>query len=205
MVSYSRFTSNEPNCESAWTRSILSATLIYFEPFNSLKDVVISFIRRSLIYPLYRNYELSRQCVEDCVSALQGNIQWIIKQLLITHDSFSINERAVFNYYYIEDYIRYIQNTEVCPQSHLQMLAHNLKNVLFDIFKKNVGLGLQELETELLKELITDIHVGTSSTSEDESAGSDTDSSTSSDNTSTSSESDEDSVIEQKMDNLKLV
>lgn len=139
------------------------------------------------------------------MSALQGNIQWIIKQLLITHDSFSVNERAVFNYYYIEDYIRYLQNTEVCPQSHLQMLAHNLKNVLFDIFKKNVGLGLQELETELLKELITDIHVGTSSTSEDESAGSDTDSSTSSDNTSTSSESDEDSVIEQKMDNLKLV
>uniref|UniRef100_T1PLU2 Protein SHQ1 homolog n=1 Tax=Musca domestica TaxID=7370 RepID=T1PLU2_MUSDO len=199
-----RFTSNEPNCESAWTRSILSATLTYFEPFTSLKDVAISFMRRSLIYPLYRNYELSRQCVEDCIAALQNNSQWILKQLLITHDCFSLNERAVFNHYYIEDYIRYVANQNICSNSHLQMLAHNLKNVLFDVFKKDLGLGLQELETELLKELITDIHIAASSTSEDESVETETDSSSTSSDSSDDSDSDGDSVIEQKMESLKL-
>ncbi|XP_061393213.1 protein SHQ1 homolog [Musca vetustissima] len=199
-----RFTSNEPNCESAWTRSILSATLTYFEPFTSLKSVVISFMRRSLIYPLYRNYELSRQCVEDCVAALQNNSQWILKQLLITHDCFSLNERSVFNHYYIEDYIRYVSNREICSSSHLQMLAHNLKNVLFDVFKKNLGLGLQELETELLKELITDIHIAASSTSEDESVETESDTSSSDSSDDSDSDSDGDSVIEQKMGSLKL-
>uniref|UniRef100_A0A1I8QAP9 Protein SHQ1 homolog n=1 Tax=Stomoxys calcitrans TaxID=35570 RepID=A0A1I8QAP9_STOCA len=203
-----RFTANEPNCESAWTRSILSATLMYFEPHTSIKDVVISFMRRSLIYPLYRNYELSRQCVEDCIIALQSNHPWIVKQLLVTHDSFSDNERSIYNHYYIEDYIRYVTNaSDACPPTHLQMLAQNLKNVLFDIFKKNLGLGLQELETELLKEIITDIHIGASSssslTSEDESVETASDSSTTSSDS--SSESDEEhSVIEQKMDKLSL-
>ncbi|XP_075145081.1 protein SHQ1 homolog [Haematobia irritans] len=204
-----RFTSNEENCESAWTRSVLSATLTYFEPHTSIKEVVVSFMRRSLIYPLYRNYELSRKCVEDCITALQNNTQWIIKQLLITHNCFSANDRSVFNHYYIEDYIRYVTNaTNICPAKHLQMLAHNLKNVLFDIFKKNLGLDLQELEMELLKEIITDIHIGASSSSSsacgDDESFEKTDSESSSSSDSSSETDGEDSVIEQKMDNLKL-
>lgn len=215
-----RFTSNEPNCESAWTRSVLSATLTYFEPFTSLKDVVISFMRRSLIYPLYRNYELSKQCVEDCITALQTNPLWILKQLIITRDIFETNERSVFNHYYIDDYIRYISNSTICPASHLQMLAHNLKNVLLDVFKKHLGLGLQELETELLKEIITDLHIAASN-SEDDSEDPDynvDDDETGDDvgtescesefytspESTTSSDTEEDSVIEQKMNKLKL-
>ncbi|KNC30560.1 SHQ1-like protein [Lucilia cuprina] len=230
-----RFTSNEANCESAWTRSILSATLSYFEPFTSLKDVVISFMRRSLIYPLYRNYELSKQCIEDCITALQMNSAWILKQLLICREIFETNERTVFNYYYIDDYIRYLSNPTLCSANHLQMLAHNLKNVLYDIFKKHLGLGLQELETELLKELITDIHIAASN-SEDDSEDHDCDDDDSDDDddddeettddvgtescesefcnlpnkqsdnsSSSSSDTEEDSVIEQKMDNLKFI
>ncbi|KAM7362841.1 protein SHQ1 homolog [Cochliomyia hominivorax] len=220
-----RFTSNETNCESGWTRSILSATLTYFEPFTSIRDVVISFMRRSLIFPLYRNFDLSKQCVEDCITALQTNSAWILKQILITRDIFETNERTVFNRYYIDDYIRYISNPTICTAAHLQMLAHNLKNVSFDIFKKHLGLGLIELETELLKEIITDIHI-TASNSEDDSEDPDCDdeddeeatddvgtescesefytSNDSESDSSSSSDTEEDSVIEQKMDKLKL-
>lgn len=176
-------------------------------------------MRRSLIYPLYRNYELSKQCVEDCITALQTNSPWILKQLLITRDTFNSNQLSVFNHYYIDDYIRYLSNSAICPASHLQMLAYNLKNVLFDVFKKHLGLGLQELETELLKELITDIHISASN-SEDDSEDPDydeggtesyesefntsTENSDSDSSCSSSSDTEEDSVIEQKMDNLKL-
>lgn len=181
-------------------------------------------MRRSLIYPLYRNYELSKQCVEDCINALQSNTGWVLKQLLITRDIFETNERAVFNHYYIDDYIRYINNPILCSTTHLQMLAHNLKNVLLDVFKKHLGLGLKELETELLKELITDMHI-TASNSEDDSEDPDIDdtdedeatddvgtescesenyTSADSEGDSSSSDTEEDSVIEQKMDKLKL-
>ncbi|KAL9888428.1 protein SHQ1 homolog [Glossina fuscipes fuscipes] len=209
-----RSTTNEANCESGWTRSILTPTLYYFEPFYRLRDVVISFYRRSLIYPLYRNYEFSRHCVEDCIQALQMHSEWLVKQLLITHELFNGSERAVFNYYYLDDYIRYITNVTVCPATHLQTLAYNLKNVLLDIFKKHLGLGLTDLESELLRELITDIHIA-SSNSEDESEdqedgeGEADDAGTESCesefcNSNESSDTEENSVIEKQMNELKL-
>ncbi|XP_053949338.1 protein SHQ1 homolog [Anastrepha ludens] len=165
-----RSTSNEPTCESAWTRSILSATLSYFEPFESIKDVVVSFLRRSLIYPLYRNYDLGRVCVQDAIDGLQKNPTWVLKQLLQTHAIFASSDgnQELFNRYYIEDYIRYIADSNRSGQTHLQLLARNLKNVLLDVCKKHLRLELGEIETELLKELITDINLGDTLTSEEE-------------------------------------
>uniref|UniRef100_A0A1A9W1L3 Protein SHQ1 homolog n=1 Tax=Glossina brevipalpis TaxID=37001 RepID=A0A1A9W1L3_9MUSC len=209
-----RSTTNEVNCESAWTRSILTPTLYYFEPFHRLRDVVISFYRRSLIYPLYRNYEFSRHCVEDCIQALQMHSDWLVKQLLITHELFNVGERAVFNYYYLDDYIRYITNPSICPAAHLQMLAYNIKNILLDIFKKHLGLGLTDLESELLKELITDIHIaastsGDESEDQEEGEGEADDAGTESCesefcNSNESSDTEENSVIEKQMNELKL-
>ncbi|XP_036329685.1 protein SHQ1 homolog [Rhagoletis pomonella] len=171
-----RCTSNEPTCESAWTRNILSATLSYFEPFESIKDVVVSFLRRSLIYPLYRNYDLGRICVQDAIDGLQKNPAWVLKQLLQTHAIFASSDcyQEIFNRYYIEDYIRYVADNNSSGQMHLRLLARNLKNVLLDVCKKHLRLDLGEIETELLKELITDIHLGDSSASEEEEGDDDT-------------------------------
>lgn len=165
-----RTTSNEPTCESAWTRSILSATLSYFEPFENIKDVVVSFLRRSLIYPLYRNYDLGRLCLQDAIDGLKKNPAWVLKQLLQTHAIFASSDcnQQIFNQYYIEDYIRYVADSNRCGSTHLCLLARNLKNVLLDVSKKHLRLELGEIETELLKELITDMHLGNTSTSEDE-------------------------------------
>lgn len=170
-----RTTFDEVNCESAWTRSALTATISYFEPFYSLRDVVISFLRRSLIYPLYRNYELSRRCVEDCITALQHHPSWIIKQFIATQLLFAEGERDVFNYYIIDDYVRYVANPFVCPPSHLQILAHNLKNILLDLTKEDIGLGLVKLESHLLREIISDIQISAPLSSEDESEDHDQD------------------------------
>ncbi|XP_067639116.1 protein SHQ1 homolog [Eurosta solidaginis] len=165
-----RSTSNETTCESGWTRSILSATLSYFEPFDNIKDVVVSFLRRSLIYPLYRNYDLGRLCVQDAIEGLHKNPTWVLKQLLQTHLLFASSDcsQEVFNHYYIEDYIRYVAFSKSSDQTHLQLLARNLKNVLLDVCKKHLRLELGEIETELLKELITDMHLSNTSTSEEE-------------------------------------
>lgn len=162
-------TSNEPSCESAWTRSILSATLSYFENFENIKAVVISFLRRSLIYPLYRNYDLGRLCLQDAIDGLKKNPTWVLKQLLQTHAIFASSDcnQQIFNQYYIEDYIRYVADSNRCGLTHLRLLARNLKNVLLDVSKKHLGLELGEIESELLKELIRDIHLGNTSTSED--------------------------------------
>lgn len=195
---------------------MLTATLIYFETFTCLRDVVISFMRRTLTYPLYRNYELSKQCVDDCIAALQTNPKWILKEFLETREIFECNERSVFNHYYIDDYIRYLNNDSICSADHLHMLAYNLKNIQFDVYKKHLGLGLSELETELLKELITDIHATASTSEEDDDADeeedddedsdddSESDCFTSPDNTDTEDTEEENSVICKKINEIEL-
>lgn len=164
-----RVTSNEPTCVSPWTRSILSATLSYFERFQNLTQTVETFIRRSLIYPLYRNYELSRLCVQDAIEALQNHKPWILKQLLVTHVCFGPNltdSRYTLNKYFIKHYISYVD--KFVRSEYLQMLSRDLENALLNTTKQNLRLGLVELETELLKELIEDIHLTTSSKEEDD-------------------------------------
>lgn len=162
-----RSTFNEPTCESPWTRTILSSTLSYFEVFDNVKSVVECFLRRSLTYPLYRNYDFSKLCVDDTIAALRRGKNWIVKQLLVTYNMFlSGNEsRELLNKFYIEDYIRYVSNH--IDNDHLFMLSQNLKNVLFDITKKSLRLGLTDIETELLKELIEDMHSSQSSGGDD--------------------------------------
>lgn len=73
--------------------------------------------------------------------------------------------RELLNKFYVEDYIRYVSNH--IDNDHLFMLSQNLKNVLFDITKKSLRLGLADIETELLKELIEDMHSSQSSGGDD--------------------------------------
>lgn len=74
--------------------------------------------------------------------------------------------RELLNKFYVEDYIRYVSNH--IDNDHLFMLSHNLKNVLFDVTKKSLRLGLTEIEKELLKELIEDMHSSQSSADDSE-------------------------------------
>ncbi|XP_055377834.1 protein SHQ1 homolog [Condylostylus longicornis] len=163
-----RTNGGEQNCESAWTRTILSPALSYFEPTLNLESAIEIFCRRSLIYPLYRNYDLGRLCVEDAIHALQKGFKWILKQLILTYYSFLECEdsRQLLNKYFIEDYIIYV-NTVATPDN-FKFLAKNLKNSFLRVSKKSLRLQLLEIETELLKELISDIHLTNSDDSDDE-------------------------------------
>lgn len=73
--------------------------------------------------------------------------------------------RELLNKFYVEDYIRYV--SDYVDNDHLFMLSQNLKNVLFDITKKGLRLGLTDIEKELLKELIEDMHSSQSSGGDD--------------------------------------
>ncbi|XP_037730194.1 protein SHQ1 homolog [Drosophila subpulchrella] len=156
-----RTTNNEATCESGWTRSILCPLYCYFEQFDNYRDVLVAFLRRMITYPLYRNFELGRQCVRDAIEVLKGGRNWLINQLLLTHQQFSSGEpsRDSFNTYYLEDYIRYVTSPSACSDEHMRLLARNLKNVLMDVNKQHLGLGVTEIETELIRELMQEMRI----------------------------------------------
>ena len=77
-----RITQYDPSPESAWTISILSPTLSWLIPSRSLESVLISFIRRVLIYPYLRRYDLARLCIKDCALIFKLGKRRLLKCLL---------------------------------------------------------------------------------------------------------------------------
>ena len=77
-----RMTQHDPTPESAWTISILSPTLSWLVPSTSLRHTLIGFVRRVLVYPYLRRYDLARLCIKDCIVILKLGTRRLLKCLL---------------------------------------------------------------------------------------------------------------------------
>ncbi|KAK3102147.1 hypothetical protein FSP39_009168 [Pinctada imbricata] len=107
-----RTTEGENNVESAWTVCKLSSTLSWLESFEDLEAVASSFMRRSLCYPLYRNWNLSMKVLQDTAHLLCRGKQTILRILLEIHSLFSESyPRYILNDLYVKDYSVWIQTT----------------------------------------------------------------------------------------------
>lgn len=84
-------------------------------------------MRRSLCFPLYRNYKLSLKAVEDTAAILKSGRSSILKCLLTVFQLFNKSEpRYLLNQLYIQDYCVWVQN---CSNETLGSLAESLRTV----------------------------------------------------------------------------
>ncbi|XP_032404872.1 protein SHQ1 homolog isoform X2 [Xiphophorus hellerii] len=67
-----RSAEGEHNVESPWTIRKLSGTLCWLETYSCSRDVLVSFGRRVLCYPLYRHFALVASSVCDAAKILQS-------------------------------------------------------------------------------------------------------------------------------------
>ncbi|XP_019392535.1 PREDICTED: protein SHQ1 homolog [Crocodylus porosus] len=108
-----RVTGGEKNVESPWSIRKLSATLCWLETFSSIPDVLVSFGRRVLCYPLYRHFRLVTRAFSDTAMVLQLGKSAVLKCLLDIHKIFRENDPAyILNDLYISDYCIWIQKTK---------------------------------------------------------------------------------------------
>lgn len=96
-----RTTSSDPTPESAWTICSLTPAFTALDPppypalspspssdnegeFTSseLQSALVPFIRRSLAFPLYRNFALASQCIRDVSNALRKGKRGVLRALL---------------------------------------------------------------------------------------------------------------------------
>uniref|UniRef100_A0A8D8LW26 Protein SHQ1 homolog n=1 Tax=Cacopsylla melanoneura TaxID=428564 RepID=A0A8D8LW26_9HEMI len=138
-----RTTQGEHTVESAWTINKLSSTLCWLQSFTSLKQVLISNMRRSLCYPLYREWRLNCAVQDDVRIILSQGKRSILKCLLSIHTMFNNSEpRYLLNQLYIVDYCIWIQQVS---DKRIQNLADALNEVT--ISKSDLRFDLEELET----------------------------------------------------------
>ncbi|XP_031701508.1 protein SHQ1 homolog isoform X2 [Anarrhichthys ocellatus] len=137
-----RSTEGEHNVESPWTIRKLSGTLCWLETYSSLQDVLVSFGRRVLCYPLYRHFAMASAAVRDTTTILQSGRAGVLRCLLDIHRVFRENDPAyILNDLYITDYCVWIQRVK---SKKMSALAVTLQKA--SLRKKDLELELEELE-----------------------------------------------------------
>ncbi|KAJ5074216.1 hypothetical protein M0811_00845 [Anaeramoeba ignava] len=139
----------EPTVESAWNITKLSGTLSWFDTYSSIKESFISCIRRSLVYPLYRNWNLSMKILEDTkIIFSQGKTQ-VLKCLLKIKDIFDHHElKWHLSKIYIDDFCVWFQKSS--SNQLFQNISQELQKI--QIKKSEINWNLEEIEKEVEKQ-----------------------------------------------------
>ncbi|XP_053297408.1 protein SHQ1 homolog [Pleuronectes platessa] len=137
-----RCTEGEHNVESPWTIRKLSGTLCWLETYGSFQEVLVSFGRRALSYPLHRHFALVSAALRDITKIFQSGRAGVLKCLLDIHKVFRENEPAyILNDLYITDYCIWIQRVK---SKKVTAFAAMLQKA--SLRKKDLELELEELE-----------------------------------------------------------
>jgi len=137
-----RVTEGEFTSESGWSINKLSATLSTFVEMADVKQTLISSIRRSLIFPLYRNYQLSIKIKEDLVKMLkEGKIPMLKSLLKIKHLFERYEPRYLLNTLYVDDFCLYLQSVK---DAEVSKIAQEIE--ASSIIKQDLALNLEEIE-----------------------------------------------------------
>lgn len=137
-----RINMGEMNVESGWTIAKLSSTLSWFDIFKSIEECVAACFRRSLCFPLYRNWKLSQKCFQDLIDLMKLNSKAIIKVLIEIRKIFIDTDcRYILNDLYINDYIVWLQYVDNKKIESLVACLQKLK-----ISKEMVDLDLECIE-----------------------------------------------------------
>jgi protein SHQ1 len=148
-----RTTDGDPTVESSWTVMILSPTLSWLEhynpPYDTLDNVLQWSIRRSLIYPYLRSYNLAKLIAEDVSRILKCGRRTVIRCLLQLHKIMEQSEsHYLFNKLYIDPMIGWVQQ---CKENEVQQFGIEVEELCKssddDVLGKQC-LGLDLVGTE---------------------------------------------------------
>ena len=140
-----RTTDWEHNTESAWTISKLCATLSCGEKYSTTNECVITGIRRSLCYPLYRNWELSVLVWKDVCDLLKNSGKIGILHVLLSLIPVFLTSEGyyLYNQMYVEDYVLWCQSLS---DKWVAKCLESLQSCIDTIAKEHIGLNIDKLE-----------------------------------------------------------
>lgn len=100
----------EGSCESHWTITKISSTLSWFDIFNDADDLILSSLKRVLVYPVYKSYDAGKLCWEKTVEMFKKGKTPVLKILLHAKEMIEKGEqRWRLNRLYIDPMICWIQ------------------------------------------------------------------------------------------------
>ncbi|CAB3409623.1 unnamed protein product [Caenorhabditis bovis] len=139
----------EMTCESGWTLRKLSPTLSYLVRYETAKQALAFAVRRSLCYPLYRNFDLAQKIVEDLKIVFKHGKGALVHILTEIHNAFvsSGEFRYIFNDLFITDYLIWIQAVDDAVIGDLAKEIENIEKVRF-IFEYRLRMPNIQVEKQ---------------------------------------------------------
>ena len=144
-----RMTIGDPSSESAWTIGKLSSTLSWLDSYDCKNekpaDVLRFGMRRSLIYPYLRYWNMARLVANDVVNIFKAGRRAVLRCLLTVYKIFETSDtHYMFNKLYIADYCVWIQ--KISETTLTKFECQLTKNCVLSITKESIDLDLLELE-----------------------------------------------------------
>lgn len=148
-----RETEGDHNVESAWTIgrlvaqfSCLDSKININTPDNPLRSMIITCMRRSLCYPLHRNYDLSMKVWDDVYYNLRGGKRLVLKSLLDLKELFRFHDiYYIYDHIWMKDLCSWMLND--MGEMPIRQLAHDLKRELEKVDKTVVTF--EKVDTEI--------------------------------------------------------
>ncbi|EPZ36906.1 SHQ1 protein domain-containing protein [Rozella allomycis CSF55] len=138
-----RVTEEDFNVESTWTITKISSTISCLSEFKCLKDVLVSCYRRSLTYPLYRNWDLCNQVLKDLQKLLNLGKRGVLKALIKAKTLFEGDElRFLVNELFLDDYCAWVLKS--CTEKSILNISNSLRQQI--ITKQDVLFPLEEFD-----------------------------------------------------------
>jgi protein SHQ1 len=153
-------TDGDPTVESAWTITILSASLAWLEDWQSavrdhawtsvLSRVVATSVRRTLVYPYLRNITFSVHVWKQVAIILRRGVRCVLRCLLQTRTILDKSEMYYLgNKLFLDPYLTWLQSEATFMQERLRDVAVKLDQVVSETrLRELVGLDLASIEIQ---------------------------------------------------------
>ncbi|EGV64151.1 hypothetical protein PSN45_003742 [Yamadazyma tenuis] len=137
-----RETEGDHNIESAWTIGkivpqfgALDSKIVVGDSDTPIRATIITCIRRSLCFPLHRNYDLTMKVWNDVYYNLRGGKRLVVESLLDLKELFRFHDvYYVYDHIWLKDLVAWILRDEVTEMS-LRYLAHDVKREMEKVDK----------------------------------------------------------------------
>ena len=145
---YDQIIMEDSTVESAWTIASLSSVLSYFDRISDVDDILYSCLRRSLDYPMIRNWDISMKVLKETINVMKSERVVLVKMLLRIHKIFKLDElKHYLNYLYLDEFCVWIQSSD---DSIRLQLMNTFEMYYNTIRKENCLLPVQDAEQEYI-------------------------------------------------------
>ena len=145
---YDQLVMGDSTVETSWVIATLSPVLSYFDYIDDDRLLIQTLIRRTMIYPLIRNYDICIKALKETVNVMKGKRVVLMRMLLRIHRLFKYDDmKHYLCYLFFDEFCVFIQNGDDAVRNSV---IDQYDQIIDSIEKDELLLPLRDAEQEYI-------------------------------------------------------